>query len=63
MAIATTTRHDFGVKQHAFPVPNLNSMQTISYQKFWEEEASKILQEFSPIEDPAGNRWRVVSRS
>jgi DNA-directed RNA polymerase subunit beta len=60
MAIAKTIRHDFGVKQHAFPVPNLNSMQTDSYQNFWENELKNILNEFSPIIDSAGNRWKVV---
>ncbi len=59
MAIVKVQRTSFGVKQHDFSVPNLNSMQTDSYKRFWETELPKILEEFSPIEDTAGGRWKV----
>jgi DNA-directed RNA polymerase subunit beta len=58
MAIKQIIRNNFGVKQHSFPVPNLNSMQMDSYKSFW-EELPLILQEFSPITDPAGNRYKI----
>ena len=58
MAIKKITRNNFGVPQHYFTVPNLNSMQVDSYNAFW-EELPRILQEFSPIEDPAGQRFRI----
>jgi DNA-directed RNA polymerase subunit beta len=58
MAIKKLTRNSFGVAQHYFTVPNLNAMQIDSYKSFW-EELPRILQEFSPIEDPAGNRYKI----
>jgi DNA-directed RNA polymerase subunit beta len=58
MAIKKIARNNFGVTQRFFTVPNLNSMQMESYKSFWEELPS-ILQEFSPIEDPAGNRYKI----
>lgn len=60
MSIQKSVRHAFGVKQHHFPIPNLNSMQVSSYTRFWEEELPKILNEFSPIEDTASGRWKVT---
>jgi len=60
MAIQKTKRDSFGVTQHSFPVPNLNNMQVDSYNNFWDNEVKKILQEFSPIEDTAGGRWKVT---
>lgn len=60
MAITKIKRENFGVNQHSFPVPSLNSMQIASYNHFWENEVSKVLSEFSPIEDTAGGRWRVI---
>ncbi|MEI6729382.1 MAG: DNA-directed RNA polymerase subunit beta [bacterium] len=59
MVIKKRVRKNFDVHQHTFPVPNLNSMQVDSYKRFWEEDITKILQEFSPIEDTASGRWRV----
>ena len=58
MAITKIKRNNFGVDQYSFPVPNLNSMQMDSYKAFW-EELPLILQEFSPITDPAGNRYKI----
>ena len=58
MAFKKITRNSFGVTQHYFPVPNLNSMQMDSYKSFW-EELPAILEEFSPITDPAGNRYKI----
>lgn len=58
MAITKINRNNFGVDQYSFPVPNLNSMQMDSYKAFW-EELPLILQEFSPITDPAGNRYKI----
>jgi DNA-directed RNA polymerase subunit beta len=58
MAIQEITRNSFGIKQHAFEVPNINAMQVDSYRRFWDDELAKILAEFSPIEDNAGH-WRV----
>jgi len=60
MSIKKTIRNAFGVKQHNFPVNDLNAMQFDSYRKFWEKDFVKILQEFSPIEDTAGARWKVT---
>lgn len=60
MAITKIQRNNFGVKQHTFPVPSLNSMQIESYKLFWEREITKVLAEFSPIEDTAGGRWKVT---
>lgn len=60
MAITKIKRDNFGVKQHAFPVPSLNNMQIESYKLFWEREINKVLAEFSPIEDTAGGRWKVT---
>jgi DNA-directed RNA polymerase subunit beta len=60
MAIKKITRSTFGVPQHRFPVPNLNSMQLESYNRFWKEDLVKILDEFSPIEDTAGGRWKIT---
>jgi DNA-directed RNA polymerase subunit beta len=59
MSIQKIVRHSFGVRQIHFDVPNLNSMQVDSYNRFWNQELSKILEEFSPIEDPAGNRFKI----
>jgi DNA-directed RNA polymerase subunit beta len=59
MAIQTTKRNNFGVRQHEFPVVNLNAMQIDSYNLFWKAGLSKILEEFSPIEDTATGRWKV----
>lgn len=59
MSVHKPVRHTFGVNQHRFPIPNLNSMQVDSYRKFWEEGLAKILKEFSPIEDTATGRWKV----
>ncbi len=59
MAIKPVKRNSFGVKQHQFPVSNLNTMQISSYKKFWEKDLKKIFAEFSPIEDTAGGRWKV----
>jgi DNA-directed RNA polymerase subunit beta len=59
MAIKKIKRNNFGIAQHTFEVPDLNSMQVASYKHFWEKDIKKILAEFSPIEDTAGNRWRV----
>jgi DNA-directed RNA polymerase subunit beta len=59
MAIQKIQRNNFGVTQHLFPVPNLNAMQQESYQLFWKEELTKILQEFSPITDTSGGRWQI----
>lgn len=59
MAIQKIKRNSFGVRQHQFDVPNLNSMQISSYQKFWDKTLKKILDEFSPIVDNATGRWKV----
>lgn len=59
MAVKTLVPNTFGVRQHQFPVPNLNAMQTESYKRFWEEDLKNILAEFSPIQDTAAGRWRV----
>jgi DNA-directed RNA polymerase subunit beta len=59
MAILKIKRNSFGVRQHKFDVPNLNSMQISSYRKFWDKSLKKILEEFSPIEDTATGRWKV----
>jgi len=60
MAVLQYPRSSFGVRQHEFPVPNLNLLQTESYQQFWKEDLTKILAEFSPIEDTIGGRWKVI---
>lgn len=60
MAIKRTVRNTFGVRQHIFEVPNLNSMQQESYQNFWKNELAKILAEFSPITDNSGGRWQIT---
>jgi DNA-directed RNA polymerase subunit beta len=54
MAIKKIIRSNFGVKQHNFDIPDLNSLQKDSYTRFWSTEFPKILKEFSPIVDPAG---------
>jgi DNA-directed RNA polymerase subunit beta len=59
MAIQQNQRSNFGIAQRTFPVSNLNSMQVDSYNRFWEDLPS-ILNEFSPIEDVAGNRFKVT---
>jgi DNA-directed RNA polymerase subunit beta len=59
MAIKKIQRNSFGVQTNQFEVPNLNAMQTLSYEQFWKENLSKILAEFSPITDTAGGRWKV----
>jgi DNA-directed RNA polymerase subunit beta len=59
MAIQKIQRNSFGVRQHQFDVPNLNSMQISSYKNFWDKSLKKILAEFSPIIDSATGRWKV----
>ena len=58
MAITKSARSTFGVKQHSFPIPDLNESQRNSYEQFWEKDLKKILEEFSPVVDSAG-RWQV----
>jgi DNA-directed RNA polymerase subunit beta len=58
MSIKKVVRNSFGVAQHHFPVPNLNAMQVESYKAFW-EELPLVLEEFSPIDDSAGNRFKI----
>ena len=59
MAINILQRSTFGVKKQEFPVPNLNIMQSKSYEQFWAHDLRNILAEFSPIEDTVGGRWKV----
>ena len=59
MAIKILQRSTFGVKKQEFPVPNLNIMQSKSYEQFWAHDLKNILAEFSPIEDTVGGRWKV----
>jgi DNA-directed RNA polymerase subunit beta len=59
MAIQQIQRSNFDIAQRSFPVSNLNSMQVDSYNRFW-EDLPGILSEFSPIEDVAGNRFKVT---
>jgi DNA-directed RNA polymerase subunit beta len=59
MAISKVVRSSFGAKLQSFPVPDVNQTQIESYKNFWRTELSKILEEFSPIEDSSG-RWRVT---
>ena len=58
MSIKKIVRNSFGVTQHHFPVPNLNAMQVESYKAFW-QELPLVLEEFSPIDDSAGNRFKI----
>ncbi len=58
MAITKSTRSTFGVKQHFFPIPDLNETQVNSYNHFWDTGLAKILEEIGTIEDSNG-RWKV----
>ena len=59
MAISKVARSSFGTKLKPFTVPDINLTQIESFKNFWKFELSKILEEFSPIEDSSG-RWRVI---
>ena len=59
MAITKVNRSSFNTKISNFPIPDVNSTLKDSYNAFWATELSKILKEFSTIEDPSG-RWKVT---
>ena len=59
MAITKVNRSSFGTKISTFPIPDVNSTLKDSYNAFWTIELTKILKEFSIIEDPSA-RWKVT---
>jgi DNA-directed RNA polymerase subunit beta len=58
MAISKVNRSSFGTKLNNFTVPDVNKTQIESYKDFWQNDLSKILEEFSPIVD-SGGRWKI----